>query len=604
MRREYQELKIEIITMSVWFAIISGIIEGLMFLVFQQFGRIMGVSLEILWISPLVNFVIFGVVGLGLVIVDRILPNLPVEMFAVFIFTLLTILDWLTIAFMERFEPYAIIIFSIGLSVVFLRWYQKHGRKLQYLIRRTVPWLAVFVIVLLVVIQGGSWLFEKIAIANLPSGISNSPNVILIVVDTLRADHLSVYGYPRDTSPNIDRFASQGVLFQNAIAPATNSLPSHVSIFSGLYPHSHGTEWNTPLAYRDGSFPTLAEALRSDGYVTAGFSANLFWVTSAYGFNRGFIHFEDYFRSVGDMILRTLYGRLFEKFALQRLGFEDIPARRHAADINRSVFSWFDSEKKNPFFLFINYIDVHDPYLPPEPYRSKFSKTENPGGILNCGVGRCDPTLTADQLQSEKDAYDGAISYVDAQINQLLTGLRQRGLLDNTLIIITSDHGEAFDEHGMYLHDNSLYREVIHVPLILIWPGHLPENVQIAQPVSIAALPATIVDLLGEKGQNVFSIQSIRPLWEDNKAAANWPYPLSEIAGRPWMPDNYPVHNGWVKSLVSPQWQFVKNENLPDELYNWQADVLEKNNLAQQPDMQSEILAFTAKLNEDLSLVR
>jgi arylsulfatase A-like enzyme len=689
MKRVYHGFNTEIITISVWFAFLSGIVEGLMFLIFQQFGRIMAVSPEIIWVSPLVNMLLFGVLAIGLVLIARLFPRLPIARISIFLFTLLSVMDWLIIAFMERLEPYAIVVFSIGLSVVVFRWYQKREVKFQIFLRQTLPWLAMLVLVLLVVIQGGTWLIERIALgsaeitsqiavsppngfflliyhtlgwfclpialvlsklpfekkkrtqtanivsrrdflatmgftlgglvvgasgldklvdktnlASLQISSKRTPNVILIVVDTLRADHLSIYGYPRTTSPNIDRLASHGILFENAIAPSVNSLPSHASIFSGLYPHSHGTEWNKPLAYRNGSFPTLAGVLRSNGYVTAGFSANLFWVTSAYGFNRGFIHFEDYFRSVDDMFLRTLYGRLIQKYVLQHLGFEDIPARRHAADINRSVFNWFDSLQKEPYFLFINYIDVHDPYLPPEPYRREFSKSVNPGGILNCSVGRCDPDLTTTQLQTEEEAYDGGISYVDDQINQLLDGFQKKGLLDNTLVIITSDHGEAFDEHGMYLHDNCLYREVIHVPLILIWPGQLPENVQVARPVTIAALPATVMDLLGEKNQKEFSIQSLRPLWEDGEAAFNWPYPLSEIAGRPWMPKNYPVHNGWVKSLVSPQLQFIKNEKLPDELYNWNADILEKKNLAQQPEMQGVIRDFHSKLNEDLAIVR
>jgi arylsulfatase A-like enzyme len=604
MQRVYHGFQLDIIRIGMWFAFISGITEGLMFLIFQQFGRIMGVSLGILWISPLVNLFLFGFLGIGLALAGKFFPGLPVTRLCVFLFTLLTTMDWLILAFKGRLEPYAILIFSIGISVVLYRWYQKRELQVQVFLLRTLPWLTVLVLLLIVVIQGGSWLLERIALDNLPGNVMNSPNVILIVVDTLRADHLTVYGYPRATSPNIDRLAGQGVLFENAISPSANSLPSHASIFSGLYPHSHGTEWDTPLAYRDGSFPTLAGDLRSMGYVTAGFSANLFWVTSAYGFNRGFIHFEDYFRSAGDMILRTLYGRLIQKYVLQHVGFEDIPARRHAADINRSVFNWFDSVPKKPYFLFINYIDVHDPYIPPEPYRGEFSKSNNPGGILNCSIGRCYPTLTAEQIQAEKDAYDGAVSYVDNQINQLLDGLQKRGLLENTIIIITSDHGEAFGEHGMYLHDNSLYREVIHVPLILIWPGHLPENVKVARPVSIAALPATVMGLLGEKNQKDFPIQSLEPLWENSEAASNWPYPLAEIAERPWTPENYPVHSGWVKTLVAPQWQFIKNEILPDELYNWNADVLEKKDLAQNPDMQSLIRDFNANLNVDISHVR
>ena len=144
-------------------------------------------------------------------------------------------------------------------------------------------------------------------------------NILVILVDTLRADHLSCYGYKRETSPHIDRIAHQGVLFENAFAPSSYTLPSHASLLTGLYPYEHGVEWDTPTTLFDAPYPILGDAFQSQGYRTAAFSANIYWFTRALGFGRGFIHFEDYFQSISDMIFRTLYGRVFEKFVLRKI---------------------------------------------------------------------------------------------------------------------------------------------------------------------------------------------------------------------------------------------------------------------------------------------
>src|SRR5215470_1373262 len=173
---------------------------------------------------------------------------------------------------------------------------------------------------------------------------SDAPNIIMIVIDALRADHLSSYGYVRPTSPHLDRLAQQGVVFEHALSASSYTLPAHASLLTGRYLYEHGVEWNNRTARFANRYPRLAEALQSRGYRTAAFSANVFWVTRSKGFGRGFIHFEDYFQSVADMAARTLYGRIIETLILRRLGYEDIPARRRASDINRSVLQWIERD--------------------------------------------------------------------------------------------------------------------------------------------------------------------------------------------------------------------------------------------------------------------
>jgi arylsulfatase A-like enzyme len=319
------------------------------------------------------------------------------------------------------------------------------------------------------------------------------------------------------------------VLFEAAFSTAPYTAPSHASLLTGRYPHEHGVQWIDEQPKLDERYPTLSEALRDRGYRTAAFSANVFWFTREKGFGRGFTRFEDYFRSSGDTFMRAHHGIKFMDIVLRRLGFEDIPGRRNAEDINRSVLRWIEGNTDKPFFAFVNYIDTHDPYFPPQPYRSQFSTVENPGGLINHAFSDSTPQMTPSQIQSEIDAYDGSISYADAQIAQLMADIRDRGLEDNLMVIVTSDHGEAFGEHGAFIHANSVYREEIHLPLIFWMPGQIPTGVRVAQPVTNAsfrppswvslARPIRIYSrlhlssLFGKPRERILTGRSLWPKW-------------------------------------------------------------------------------------------
>jgi arylsulfatase A-like enzyme len=283
------------------------------------------------------------------------------------------------------------------------------------------------------------------------------------------------------------------------------------------------------------------------------------------------------------MLVNTFYGRAFELYVLhQVLHFQDELGRRWADDMNRSVLNWIDRDSEKPFFVFMNYYDVHDPYTPPQPYRTQFAQLENPGGLIDSywGVGNIYVPMTDEQLQGEVDAYDGAIVYVDEQIDKLLSELESRGLAENLLVVILSDHGESFGEHGLLQHTNSLYREVIHVPLILWWPGHLPEGEQVAEPVSISALPATLLDLIDIEGQAQFPGPSLTELWTDPQAATDWPHPIAELVQHPWLPTQNPSAHGAMRSVLSPEWHYITHETFGEELYDQLADPQETVNLA------------------------
>jgi arylsulfatase A-like enzyme len=434
--------------------------------------------------------------------------------------------------------------------------------------------------------------------ANLLAAPPRPPNILFIVIDTLRADHVSSYGYERPTSPTVDSLAHQGVLFESAFSTSSYTAPAHASLLTGRYPYEHGVQWITHRPVFDGRYPTLPEALRARGYRTAAFSANRFWFTREQGFGQGFVRFEDTFRSPVKMAMRTVYGRQIEDAVIKSIA-EDYPWRTRASGINSSVLRWLKQDSDRPFFAFLNYFDVHDPYFPPRSYRSKFSDLENPGGIVNSYQNRFNPEMTSQQIQNEIDAYDGAISYVDDRIAELMTQIRGLGLGDNLLVIITSDHGEAFGEHGAFLHPNSVYREEIHVPLVIWRPGQIPAGVRVPHPVTIAALPATIMDLVDQGGQNDFPNQSLIRFWENPKALFDLPLPLVEMEHWPWMYVDAPSSQGAMRSLVSSEYHYIEHDTLGAELYDWRHDPQETHNLAETREGQAMIYQFRDVLDKN-----
>jgi arylsulfatase A-like enzyme len=507
------------------------------------------------------------------------------------------VFDWLLVLTRDYLSYPAIAVLAGGIAVQSSRWISRHVDVYVHIKRISFPWLLGLVLLSYVGISGGQWLQERVAMHMLPTAPAGTPNVFLLIMDTLRADHLSSYGYKRLTSPFIDSLASQGTVFEQAFSASSYTLPSHASMLTGRYPHEHGVEWRTQRALFRGPWPTLPEVLQTRGYRTAAFSANLFYFTRAFGFTRGFLRFEDYFHSMTDTMFRTLYGRVLDHILLRRLGFVELPVRKHAEDVTQAALRWLSRDTQRPFFVCLNYMDSHDPYLPPPPYRSKFSSFPNPGGLLNNQL----PSLTAAQRQSEIDAYDGAIAYMDDQIHKLLTTIQQEDWGRNTLVIVTSDHGEAFGEHGLFLHGNSLYREVIHVPLIFWWPNRVPAGVRVSRPVSNAAIPATILDLLNLGHQEHFPNKALTPLWTTPASQKDWPYPLAEIAQNPWMPSFLPLAHGTLRSLITPRWQYIASDNSSLELYDWSQEPYTTQNLAERPELREVVTQLQAQMSHLVS---
>jgi arylsulfatase A-like enzyme len=596
--------------------IAAGLIEGVGLLLFQRinwarWGPMMHVSPEIIWISPIVDAFLFLTLALVCYIAARIAPRFPAMRALIFVLTFLTVYDWLTLT--SRLYHRACLLLALGVAVAFTRWCGKRESTLLQFWKKATPWVVALWILAFAGIQGGNWLGERRSVASLPAASGNAPNVIVIVVDTLRADHVSSYGYSRATTPNLDRLAQQGVLFENAISTCSWSLPSHVSLLTGRYQFEHGVGAVQPEPWLGwgsqglGGLPTLGEALERKGYRTGAFSANRTYFSRDLGFGRGFVHFEDYFHSSSDAFVRTLYGREFARIYLKRsehslvkrmlrkLGLTSLldqdaegsgsyggafGVRKRAEVINQEVMAWVDHNPQRPFFVFLNYFDVHDPYGAPRDYpRPSWPR------------------------QTDIDAYDDGVKYVDDYIGHLVDELRRRGLADNTLVVITSDHGESLGQHHLRTHGKALYRELVRVPLVIWYPGHAPAGFRVPRPVTNAAIPATLMDLIGA-GPFPAAL-SLSTLWQTG-GAPDWPDPLSELAHNAVSDKEDQVaksliptaSTGEMKSLVTSKWQVITHETMGDQLYDWGIDRTESNNLIQEAEGKATAGTLKMRMND------
>lgn len=572
---------------AIWFGLAAGLLEAIAATLLKGVpGFAVRVSPEILWVAPAFNLSLFLLIGAGVVALLALAGKATDAKVLAGIFTWATLFSLLLL--LGIMHQLAALILSFGVAVQTARSLRRRESGALRFFRRSVKYLIAIVVFLAAL--GGIWdgWRESSMVAKLPPSRTGAPNLLLITLDTLRADHLSSYGYERHTSPNIERLAQGGALFESAFSPSSWTLPAHASMFTGRLPSEHKADWTEPL---DGRYPTLAEALAARGYRTGAFSANTSYVAPEWGLARGFSRFEAYGNSIVADAATTIYGKKLAVNLLPRLGYHDIPGRKRASEVNRQFFEWLSQSDDHPFFAFLNYFDLHDPYLTVAPYRTQFSDEVTRGELINfqfqAGSFRRKPVLTPDEIQAEIDSYDGCLAYLDAQLGALLAELNRLGL-DNTLIILTSDHGEAFGNHDLFGHGNSVYLETLQVPLTFYWPGRIPPAVRLSQIVSLHQIPSTVMELLGESPSTSFPGESLAGLLTGKSDKITTDAVLSEVSpGRfKTAAPNYPTSNGGLRSVLTDQWHLIICESGRTELYRWRKDRQEAENLADDPEAQ------------------
>ena len=559
---------------------------------------------QIVWMVPLSYAVLFAALGLGFLFLARYSKVVSLRM-GVFFFAFSGAFSFL-FQWYPRIHKLAILLLALGVGIQVARFVSTHIRGFTRLVNRSTAWMAALILAAAAMGHGWQWFAESRAIANLPAGAPNAPNVLLVVLDTVRAQSLSVYGNARRTTPELERLAKRGVLFQRAVSTSPWTLPSHASMFTGRWPHELSADYLIPL---DANYPTLAEVLRAHGYITAGFVANNRYTHYETGLNRGFVHYEDYPISFAETVISSSAGRLITNSPILRqlVGYYDLLSRKRASQLNDDFLNWLSSTNRRPFFAFLNYWDAHEPLLPCEPFDTMFGPTDTKGLFTvetTRGWLQDKWELSAQQVEAHQNSYDAAIAYLDQQLGRLFGELERRDLLKNTIVIITSDHGEQLGEHRLFGHINSVYMQVLHVPLLISFPSTVPENINVAAPVSLRDLAATIFDLAKVERPDSFHGESLRNHWEttDNKTSPVTDMILSELNQGFVERDWYPIATGKMKSLVAGQYHYIKSGNGREELYDFEKDPAEEHNIASSHDFRDKIQELRRFLEKTLAV--
>jgi arylsulfatase A-like enzyme len=441
-----------------------------------------------------------------------------------------------------------------------------------------------------------------------------SPNVLLIILDTVAAGHLSLYGYERPTSTSLIELSERAIRFDSARAASSWTLPSHATMFTGRWMHELSVGWLNPL---DCARPTLAEYLGERGYATAGFVANTTYCASNTGLGRGFTRYDDFvFPEFTALKTAVLANRVLavlgwflpvveERSSLaglrpyvQWIWRSFVFDRKRAATVNRELLDWLSrrTEPRRPFFAFLNYSDSHVPYELADGriHRFGLAQLDVRQRELITHWGELDKSLLA---QTDRtfvvDAYDDCIADLDEQIGRLVDKLRRQGVMDRTWLIIASDHGESFGEHpGVFCHGTSLYQTEVHVPLLIVPPGGIEPTRAVKEPVSLRDLAATIVDVVGMDSRAPFPGRSLARYWHEPSPAdtpAQGPADpvLKEVV--PNLATNIDLYGlpqkSWpLGALDDGDWSYIRREgNVREELFRLSKDVKEQRNLAGDP---------------------
>ena len=500
------------------------------------------------------------------------------------LFMLVVIAAYATLAIVPRIYSYAKLILALGIATSFMRtMLPKQLSSRRFLGRSTFVLLLAAVII---AFSGQWWRYhsEQKELANLPNAKSDAPNILLITLDTVRAESLSLYGHSRPTSDYLVELGQNSIVFENAIATAPWTLPTHGSLFTGKLPHEIGAGYVTPMSPEH---LTLAEILQGNGYATAGFAANVSYCGKRTGIDQGFAHYQA--KSVWPTYFdeRTIFGRILAREIVKRTfnvnqcshtGFK----LRDAAQLSDDAVKWIKRLKQNendrPYFCFINYFDAHAPYLPKSYFANKFGELE------------------IDDIELEQ--HEACVAYVDTQLRQLFAKLDKIKVLENTIVVITSDHGEQFGEHDLRLHGNSVYTQLVRVPLLIHYPRKLAESSsRVKTTVTLQDVPKTILDLADLDSSEVGG-NSLKAVWEGTPTET----PIISELHLAFRQTGIPNSKAPITSIVSENFHLIRfEEDQRVELYDIEADPREASNLADKAEFQSKVKELLEKLSEQVT---
>ncbi len=577
-----------ILTIAIWFGLVTGAIHVLLAVVNRYVrDRILMVGPQMFWMTPLAYALIFAVAGGVLGVFAGAWSRMRLDRRAFAIFAGLGVFS-LMLPFPQLHKG-AVALVAAGVGAQVGRVMASRSDWWLSLMRRSVMRGVIAVLGLAVVIEAWPIAVERYALARLPAPPDNAPNVLLIVLDTVRARSLSLYGYERPTTPGLERLARESATFDFAMSTAPWTLKSHGTLFTGLYPEQIQGDFERPL---DFDSPVLAEEFRNRGYVTGGFAANVIFASRESGLARGFVHYEDYQLSARQLIahswiaqtplVRGMNSRsprdLWNAVSHPQLEFDSNDfnrrtyERRNAASIRQAFLDWQSAQKDRPFFAFLNFFDAHFPYRSAREFERRFPSPDN----------------------VQQGLYDGAIAYMDSEIESLIGELRRRNILDNTIVVITSDHGEHFGDHGLILHANSLYIQLLQVPLLIRYPPATPAGVRVATSVTLRDLAATVAGLAGLRGVT-FPGTSLAGQWTRGTSA---PAPsaspvLAELSNVVRPEPESPASYGQMRSVFDQQFHYIRRGDGAEELFDYRADPAETSDLSRTPAGRQKIAELT-----------
>jgi choline-sulfatase len=362
------------------------------------------------------------------------------------------------------------------------------------------------------------------------AGKGQPPDVFLVTIDTLRADHIHCYGYEQIRTPGLDSLAKDGIRFEQAFTPSPITNTSHATILTGLLPSTHGvTDFALPLS---GDHPTWAELLKPQGYQTAGFIGAVILDSKALapGFDRGFDFYDNFPQHAAN---KSRWGRV------ERRGMEVV---QHAE-------GWLSNHRSGPRFVWVHLYDPHDPYEPPAPFSSIYKER----------------------------LYDGEIAYADSALGHLVAYLKKQGWYDGALIVVVGDHGEGLGEHNEDTHGIFLYDSTTHVPLMVKLPGQHAKGREVAAQVRTTDILPTVLDVLGAKPPARIDGESLRPYFFGGEAEGRTAYGETDYPLRfGWAPLRS-VREGGLKLIEAPRPELYDLHSDPKELRNgyepWDANV-------------------------------